>query len=87
MSCIEERSLSTAKDELEELEEFEALEELDAPVAADRPEEEALPPDAEVPDPDDPDELLLLDALVVPLADTTSPTCPESETIVPSPGA
>ena len=29
----------------------------------------------------------LLDALVVPLADTTSPTWPESETIVPSSGA
>ena len=32
-------------------------------------------------------EELPLEALVVPLADTTSPTCPESETIVPSSGA
>jgi hypothetical protein len=47
---------------------------------------DAAPLEAEVPDPDELDELLLED-LVVPLADTTSPTCPESETIVPSSGA
>ena len=41
---------------------------------------------AELPEPDELEELLL-EALVVPLADTTSPTCPESETIVPLCGA
>jgi hypothetical protein len=68
-SCIEERSLSTAKEELEELEEFEELDELDAP-AAERPNKA---PFADAPDPEEPEELLF-DALVVPLADTTSPT-------------
>jgi hypothetical protein len=38
-------------------------------------------------DPDPLDELLELDAFVVPLPDTTSPTWPESETIVPLSGA
>jgi hypothetical protein len=51
-----------------------------------RPVEEA-PPTAEAPDPEDAEELLLLAALVVPLADTISPTWPERETIVPSSGA
>ncbi len=44
------------------------------------------PPVAELPDPDELEELLL-EALVVPLPETTSPTCPESETIVPLCGA
>lgn len=84
-SCIEERSLNTAKDVLEELEESEELDVLEAPVV-ERPVE--APPAAEVPDPEDPDpEELLLEALVVPLADTTSPTWPASETIVPVSGA
>ncbi len=59
------------------------LEELAAPVA-ERPEPE--PPVAPValdPDP----VALLLDALVVPLPETTSPTWPERDTIVPSSGA
>ncbi len=77
------RSLSTANAELEELDE----------PAAEEPEElEELAPArvAEAPvalDPDPLDELLALEALVVPLAETTSPTCPDSETIVPSWGA
>ena len=33
------------------------------------------------------DELVELDPFVVPLPETTSPTCPESETIVPFSGA
>jgi hypothetical protein len=73
------------------LEESDELEELEAPVEA-RPAVEAPPaadaPDPEDPDPEDPDpDELLLEALVVPLADTTSPTWPESETIVPVSGA
>jgi hypothetical protein len=41
---------------------------------------------AELPDPEELEELLL-EALVVPLPETTSPTCPESKTIVPLCGA
>jgi hypothetical protein len=84
-SCIEERSLSTAKAELEELEEPEPEEDeeevppVERPVAAEEPV-------AELPDPEELEELLL-EALVVPLPETTSPTCPESETIVPLCGA
>jgi hypothetical protein len=52
-----------------------------APVA-ERPEEVPL---VEAPDPDE--EESLLEALVVPLAETTSPTCPGSVTIVPPRGA
>ena len=82
-SCIEERSLRTANAELEELDEeeddLEELEELVAPPSAE------APPAAVVPDPLE--ELLLLEALVVPLPATTSPTWPVSETIVPSSGA
>jgi hypothetical protein len=84
-SCIEDRSLRTANAELEELDEEEDdLEELDEPLA---------PPSAEAPvaaapvSAPDPLEELLLEALVVPLGETTSPTWPVSETIVPSSGA
>jgi hypothetical protein len=50
------------------------------------PERLEAPLDADPPEPLDALEELLED-LVVPLADTTSPTCPASETIVPSCGA
>jgi hypothetical protein len=84
---MEERSLKTAKALLEEPEDEEELEEPVVPVelapVAERPE----PLAADVPDPDEPEEELLLEALVVPLAETTSPTWPESVTIVPSCGA
>ena len=66
---------------MEELLELDALE---VPVA-ERPAAEA--PVAPVPLDPDPLEELALEALVVPLADTTSPTWPESETIVPLSGA
>ena len=80
-SCIELRSLRTANEELDDpldpaevvLEPVEPVAER-APVAAAALELESL------------DELLL-DAFVVPLPVTTSPTCPESETIVPLSGA
>jgi hypothetical protein len=85
-SCIEERSLSTAKAELEVLEEPEPEdEEEDAALPAERAVV-AEPPAVELPDPEELEELLF-EALVVPLPDTTSPTCPESETIVPLSGA
>ena len=88
-SCIEERSLSTANAELDEPVEPEPDEpedpEEDA-AAPERAEEEALlAPDAL--DPDEPEEPPALEARVVPLADTTSPSSPESETIVPLSGA
>jgi hypothetical protein len=73
------RSLRIANAELEELDAAEELAALVAPVAA-RP----LAPVALAPDPV---EELLLEALVVPLPDTTSPTWPVSETIVPLSGA
>jgi hypothetical protein len=82
-SCIELRSLRTANDELVEPDELDAPVELDE-LAAERAAVEA-PPVAAAPDPLE--ELLLAGALVVPLGDTTSPTWPESETIVPSSGA
>jgi hypothetical protein len=79
-SCIELRSLSTANEELEE-ESPEAVLLFDAPVV-----ERPVAPVAPVPVA--PDELLALDdALVVPLPETTSPTWPASETIVPLSGA
>lgn len=82
-SCIVLRSLRTANAELEELDAAEELDELEAPVAL-RP----LAPVAPAPLAPDPlEELLELEALVVPLPDTTSPTCPDSETIVPLSGA
>jgi len=57
---------------------------LDAPVA-----ERPAAPAPLAADPLDPESLeeLLLEDLLVPLPDTTSPTWPESETIVPSSGA
>jgi hypothetical protein len=58
--------------------------ELDAPVA-ERPVEAAPAPVAL--DPDPLEALLELEALVVPLPETTSPTWPESWTIVPLSGA
>jgi hypothetical protein len=58
----------------------EELEALDVPVL-----ERPLAPVTLEPDPLD--ELLELEALVVPLPETTSPTWPESETIVPVSGA
>jgi len=70
----------------EEPEDEEESEEPVAPVepppAAERPEE--VEP-VEVPDPDVDESLL--EARVVPPAETTSPTWPESVTIVPSCGA
>ena len=81
-SCIELRSLSTANDELAELEDPVDPVELLDPVA-DRLAEAPVAPVAL----DPLDELLALDALVVPLAETTSPTWPESETMVPLSGA
>jgi hypothetical protein len=74
-SCIEERSLSTAK-ELEELEPDPEEPDPEAPVAA----EEAPNADAaedDEPEPDDPDPEELEEPLVVPLAVTASPTSPE----------
>jgi hypothetical protein len=70
--------LSTAKEELEEL-----LDEVDDPVEL--LGDEALPvaPVEELLL----EELLALEALVVPVAETASPTSPNSETIVPSCGA
>ena len=83
------RSLNTANAELEELEapDEEEPDEVDEPVA-ERPllDEEAPAAPAAL-DPDPLEELLALEALVVPLPDTTSPVWPESETIVPSSGA
>jgi hypothetical protein len=80
-SCIELRSLRTANEELEESPELlEALEPVaERPVAAPAaPVELAADPLEELP---------VLEALVVPLPDTTSPSWPESETIVPLSGA
>jgi hypothetical protein len=70
-SCIELRSLRTAKAELDELEE---PDELDEPEELERPLDEEAPAAPAVLDPDPLEELLLLEALVVPLADTVSPT-------------
>jgi hypothetical protein len=70
--------LSTAKDELEEL-----LEELDDPVELLGDEVLPVAPVEELLL----EELLVLDAFVVPVAETVSPTSPESVTIVPSCGA
>lgn len=67
-SFIELRSLRIANAELEEPEPLEEeLEELDEPAAAPRPADE--PPAA-----DSPEELLALEALVVPPPETVSPT-------------
>lgn len=74
-SCIELRLLITAKEELEELLDDSA--ELLGDEALLVGEAEALLLE----------ELLALDALVVPVAETVSPTSPESVTIVPSSGA
>jgi hypothetical protein len=81
-TCIELRSLRTAKEELDEA--LEAVLVLDVPVV-DRAA--VAPVAAAALDPESPEELLELDAFVVPLPETTSPTCPESETIVPLSGA
>jgi hypothetical protein len=80
-SSIEPRSLSTANEELEELDD--EPEELEVPGPA------AVEPVAELADDPPPEELalLLLDALVVPVADTVSPTSPDSAAIVPLSGA
>jgi hypothetical protein len=83
-SCIEPRSLSTAKDELGELEDPEpdADEELPvalAPALVPLLLEEPLPLLLLL--------VLLVEAFVVPVAETFSPTSPESATIVPSSGA
>jgi hypothetical protein len=79
-SCIELRSLRTANEELEEppvlLEALEPVAERPVAEAPAAPVELAVDPLDE-----------LLDALVVPLPETTSPTWPESETIVPLSGA
>ena len=59
-----------------------------AEPAAERPALDEEAPAAPVAlDPDPLEELVVLEALVVPLPDTVSPTWPESETIVPSSGA
>ena len=89
-SCIEVRSLSTANAELEEPEAEEPPVALEDPVAAERPEEAAAEaPVALVPAPRIPIRWrsCALEALVVPLAETTFADLPESETIVPSSGA
>jgi hypothetical protein len=63
--------------------EADVLDALEVPVA-----ERPLAPVAPAALESDPlEELLELDALVVPLPETTSPTWPESETIVPVSGA
>ena len=81
-SCMELRSVSTAKAELDELVEDEAA---DAPVVLARA---PAAPVADAPVPEEPlEELEELVALVVPLAETSSPTCPFSEAIVPLSGA
>jgi len=80
-SCIELRSLRTAKEELEESPEL--LDVLE-PVAG-RPVAALAAPVELAADPLE--ELPVLEALVVPLPDTTSPSWPESETIVPLSGA
>jgi hypothetical protein len=69
--------LSTAKEELEEL-----LDEVDDPVELLGDEVLPVAPVEELLE-----ELLALEALVVPVAETVSPTSPDSETIVPSCGA
>lgn len=84
-SCIELRSLSTAKAELEDPVDPVAALVLAVP-AAERPVE-AAPLAADALDPEPVAELPELDALVVPLPETTSPTCPDRETIVPLCGA
>ena len=80
-SCIELRSLSTANDEPDEL-----PDELDED-APDEPPATRSRPLAPVAEPAAAEELLALDAFVVPVAETVSPTSPESVTIVPSCGA
>jgi hypothetical protein len=76
---IELRSARTAKEELEEpvdpVEPVEA-EVLERPVAA-APDVDELEPVDELPDVE----------RVVPVADTSSPTCPESDAMVPVAGA
>jgi hypothetical protein len=79
------RSLRTANAELEELDALEELEALLVAPVAERPVAPVPAPAVLAPEP--PDELLELDALVVPLPETTSPTWPDSETIVPLSGA
>jgi hypothetical protein len=78
------RSLRTANAELEEEEEVEELAEL-VVVLDERPVVEApVEPDPLVPVLE---ELAAVEALVVPAAETFSPTSPESVTIVPFVGA
>jgi hypothetical protein len=77
------RSLSTAKDVLEELPD--ELEDPAAPLVDDEPP--AAPFADPVPLEELLEELLVVDAFVVPVAETVSPTSPESVTIVPSSGA
>jgi hypothetical protein len=67
--------LRTAKDELDEL-----LEELDDPVELLGDELLAVAPVEELLF----EELLAVEAFVVPVAETVSPTSPDSATIVPS---
>ena len=83
-SCIELRSLRTAKEVLEDPEVPDPLEPVEAPAP---PAPAALAPTAEDPDPEAPEEAPAEEALVVPFADTASPTSPESETSVPLWGA
>jgi hypothetical protein len=70
------RSLNTAKAELEEPEEPDDEEEPDelAEPAAERPALDEEEPAPVALDPDPLEELLVLDAFVVPLPDTISPT-------------
>ena len=79
---MELRSVSTAKAELEEP--VEAVEAADAPVVLERA---LAAPAADVPVPEEPLEELEDGALVVPLAETSSPTWPLSDAIVPLSGA
>jgi hypothetical protein len=81
-SCIELRSLRTANAELPEPE-LEGLEELAVALGPRAPPAAPVAPE----DAEALEELEELDALVVPVAETTSPTCPCSETIVPLWGA
>ena len=83
-SCIELRSERTANADELELEEDAVDELVELPRVLEAPAPPAAPVVLAA---DPPEELLAVEALVVPPPDTVSPTCPDSETIVPSSGA
>jgi hypothetical protein len=72
---------------LARLEELEELEEAEEPAALERPPAPDAPPAADAPDPDVAEALAAVEARVVPLAETFSPTWPLREAIVPPSGA